>query len=162
MDEFDDRLAVLARETAAELERRAAHEGLSRVNERDHLQPACASAARALAAAWTPPAEVSTGFRFRSDLWPRLGGVDVTLLPVGKKPVAIEFKCGSGRDALGPCAWDALKLAFALQLGEISAGYLLAVTPTSDWALRFRPIKDRSFAPSPARLRSSEIAGPGF
>jgi hypothetical protein len=134
----DDHLIELARETAADLERRAVRDGLSRVNERDHLQSSCASAARVLAATWTPPAEVSTGFRFRSELWPRLGGVDLVLLYPTEKPVAIELKCGSGRDALGPCAWDALKLCFALQIGEASAGYLLAATPASDWALRFR------------------------
>jgi len=131
---LDECLTELATETAAELERRCARDGLSYVNERDHLQPSCASAARAIAGSWRPPAEVSTGFRFRSDLWPRLGGVDVALIFAGQKPVAVELKCGSGRNALGPCAWDALKLAFALQIGEASAAYLLAGTTTSDWA----------------------------
>ena len=52
--------------------------------------------------------------------------------------MAIELKCGSGHDALGPCAWDALKLAFALQIGEVSAGYLVAGTPADDWTLGHR------------------------
>lgn len=135
---LDECLSELATETAAELERRCARDGLNYVNERDHLQPCCASAAREIAGSWTPPAEVSTGFRFRSDLWPRLGGVDVALLFAGQKPVAVELKCGSGHNALGPCAWDALKLAFALQIGETSAAYLLAGTTATDWARRHR------------------------
>ena len=135
---LDECVTELATETAAELERRCARDDLSYVNERDHLQPCCASAAQAIAGSWTPPAEVSTRLRFRSDLWPRLGGVDVALLFAGQKPVAVELKCGTGRQALGPCAWDALKLAFALQIGETSAAYLLAGTTTRDWASGYR------------------------
>jgi hypothetical protein len=135
---LDHCLTELATETAAELGRCATRDGLNGLNERDHLQPRCASVARRIARRWTPPPRVSTGFRFSSPLWPRIGRVDIALLLPDTKPVAVELKCGSGRDALGPCAWDALKLAFALQTGEISAGYLLAATPTSDWTRRSR------------------------
>jgi hypothetical protein len=102
------------------------------------LQPCCPSVAQAIARRWTPPPRVSTGFRFSSPLWPRLGRVDIALLLPDAKPVAVELKCGSGRDALGACAWDALKLAFALQTGGISGAYLLAATSTRDWTRRFR------------------------
>jgi len=71
-------------------------------------------------------------------LWPRVGGVDLALFLAGEKPVAVELKCGSGRNALGPCAWDALKLALALQIGEVSAAYLVAGTSAGDWAQGFR------------------------
>lgn len=134
----DTFLTELAIKTAAELGRRAAHDGLSRVNERDHLQPCCASVAESIAQSWMPPPRVSTGFRFSSPSWPRVGRVDVALLLPNDKPVAVELKCGTGPDALGPCAWDALKLAFAIQTGEISAGYLVAATTASDWTGRPR------------------------
>lgn len=126
-------LAELANETARELTRRVATEQLHRINERDHLQPCCSSVARAIAARWVPPATVSTSFRFRSPLWPRLGQVDVALLRGSEPPIAIELKCGGGRDALGPCAWDVLKLALALQSRLVSAGYLVAATTAADW-----------------------------
>jgi len=131
-------LTELATEAAAELARRAARDTLSGVNERDHLQPSCTSAARAIARTWTPLPQVSTSFGFSSPMWPRVGRVDIALLLQDEKPIAVELKCGTGRDALGPCAWDALKLAFGLQAEEISAGYLLTATTTSDWAKQFR------------------------
>lgn len=138
----DERLAALARETARELAVRAREHGLSRINERDHLQPACAAAARTLAAAWRPPALVSTSFRARSELWPRLGATDVALNFPDELPVALELKCGAGRDALGPCAWDALKLAVTLRIESVSAGYLVAAVPTSDWRAGIRALRD--------------------
>ncbi|HVS10943.1 MAG TPA: hypothetical protein VMS76_13830, partial [Planctomycetota bacterium] len=85
------------------------------------------------AARWVPPPAVSTSFRFQSPLWPRLGAVDLALLRSNELPIAIESKCGVGRDAFGPCAWDALKLALGLQGGAVSAGYLLAATTAADW-----------------------------
>jgi hypothetical protein len=130
-------LAELADETARELAGRA-RAGLDRINERDHLQPCCASVAHAIAARWAPPPTVSTSFRFQSQLWPRLGGVDIAFLLDGDMPIAIELKCGSGRDALGPCAWDALKLALGLQSAAVSAGYMLAATTAADWERRHR------------------------
>lgn len=131
-------LTDLATKTALELARRADRDRLSRVNERDHLQPCCALVARSIARSLTPPVAVSTTFRFQSRLWPRLGRVDIALLPADGQPIAIELKCGMGRDALGPCAWDALKLAFALQLGAVSAAYLLAASPAADWKNSYR------------------------
>jgi hypothetical protein len=70
---------------------------------------------------------------FQSSLWPRLGGVDIALLRGDERPIAIELKCGEGRDSLGPCAWDALKLALGLQSRVVAAGYLLAATTAADW-----------------------------
>jgi hypothetical protein len=64
--------------------------------------------------------------------------VDIAFLLGGDMPIAIELKCGSGRDALGPCAWDALKLALGLQSGAVSAGYMLAATTAADWESRHR------------------------
>jgi hypothetical protein len=125
-------LSELANETARELAGRA-RAGLHRINERDDLQPCCASVARAIAARWEPVPAVSTSFRFQSPLWPRLGGVDIAFLRGDEMPIAIELKCGSGRDALGPCAWDTLKLALGLQSGAVSAGYMLAATTAADW-----------------------------
>ena len=130
-------LAELASETARELAGRA-RAGPRRINERDDLQPCCASVARAIAARWAPPPTVSTSFRFQSPLWPRLGRVDIALVLDGEMPIAIELKCGGGRDALGPCAWDALKLAVGLQIGAVSAGYMLAATTAADWESRHR------------------------
>jgi hypothetical protein len=104
-------LIELADETARELARRANAGRLARVNERDHLQPSCSSAALIVAKHRLPGSTVSTSFRFQSSLWPRLGMVDIALSRGDEPPTALELKCGAGRDALGPCAWDALKLA---------------------------------------------------
>lgn len=135
---LDELMTALADETARELSQRARARGLSCVNERDHLQPACAAASRTLAPGWRPPALMSTSLRPRSEWWPRLGAIDVALTFPDELPVALELKCGGGRDALGPCAWDALKLAFLLQSDAVSAGYLLAAMPTSDWQAAIR------------------------
>ncbi|MCZ7590560.1 MAG: hypothetical protein M5U27_17230 [Gaiella sp.] len=59
--------------------------------------------------------------------------MDLALLGSGELPIAIELKCGVGRDALGPCAWDALKLALGIHSDALSAGYLLAATTVADW-----------------------------
>jgi hypothetical protein len=126
-------LIELASETARELARRANAGRLASVNERDHLQPSCSSAALTVAKRRLPGSTVSTSFRFQSSLWPRLGTVDIALLRGVEPPSALELKCGAGRDALGPCAWDALKLALGIQSRVLSAGYLLAATTTADW-----------------------------
>ena len=60
--------------------------------------------------------------------------MDIALLRADGPPTALELKCGAGRDALGPCAWDALKLALGIQVGVLSAGYLIAATTAADWA----------------------------
>jgi len=126
-------LTELANATSRELTERANAALLGRINERDHLQPSCSSVARAIAKHWVPQSAVSTSFRFRSPLWPRLGSVDIALLSGDQPSIGIELKCGGGRDALGPCAWDALKLALGVQSRVLSAGYLLAATTAADW-----------------------------
>lgn len=129
----DQLLLHLATETAAELSARATRDRLSRVNERDHLQPSCLYAARAVAALWAPRSELSTTVPLASPAWPRVGRFDIAFLIPEQKPVAVELKCGTGRDAIAACAWDVLKLAFALQTGVISAGYLMAATTSAEW-----------------------------
>jgi hypothetical protein len=130
---FDELMSDLAHQTADDLSRLASEHALLRLNERDHLQPICASAARRVAQHYAAPLDVRTSFRFKSDLWPRLGAVDIAFVPRDAKPAFVELKAGSGRDALTACAWDAVKLAFALQLGEASGAYLLAASPATDW-----------------------------
>ena len=77
-------------------------------------------------------------------VWPRLGRVDLAL---GEgAPAFIEFKCGAGADALGPCAWDLIKLSVALGEGAASCGFLVAATTSGNWE---RPI------------RGAELLGPG-
>ena len=69
-------------------------------------------------------------------LWPRLGRVDLAL---GREtPAFIEFKCGAGPDALGPCAWDLIKLSVALDVGTARCGFLAAATTSEGWD---RPIR---------------------
>lgn len=70
--------------------------------------------------------------------WPRLGRVDVALGASPFLPAFVELKCGEGANALGPCAWDALKLAFALRLETTSAGFLVAATSAEMWR---RPVR---------------------
>jgi hypothetical protein len=135
--DIDALVVRIADETAAQISTRAANLRVQRVNERDHLQPACLLAASIAAAKESPPVIAKPGWRFSSPHWPRLGAVDVTLVLSEERPVALELKCGSGRDALGPCAWDVLKLAFALQIGAISRGYLIAATGAEDWSRTF-------------------------
>ena len=133
MSGFDAVVTELAEETADRLVRVAADSGLTRINERDHLQPTCAEAARRVASRAAVRLSAQTSYRFSSALWPRLGAVDVAFVPERGAPAFVELKAGSGRNALAACAWDAVKLAFALQLGEAAAVYLLAATPASDW-----------------------------
>jgi hypothetical protein len=134
-----DRLLVdLARETAVEVARLACERELARVNERDHLQPSCTRAARTVGSSLPRDLIVSTSLGFKSPLWPRLGRVDLAFVSGEETPVAVELKSGAGRDALAACAWDAVKLAFMLRHQQVSAAYLLAATPASDWALGLR------------------------
>jgi hypothetical protein len=81
---------------------------------------------------------VSTSLGFKSPLWPRLGRVDLAFVSGEETPIAVELKSGAGRDALVACAWDAVKLAFMLRHQQVSAAYLLAATPASDWAVGLR------------------------
>ena len=69
-------------------------------------------------------------------LWPRLGRVDLAL---GEDAgTFVEFKGGGGPDALGPCAWDLIKLCVALDEGTASCGFLVAATTLENWD---RPIR---------------------
>lgn len=62
-------------------------------------------------------------------------------LPV-RQPVAVELKCGDTNDTFGPCAWDALKLALALQSGAISEAFLVAATTADQWT---KPVRGAEF-----------------
>jgi hypothetical protein len=135
--DIDALVARIATQTAVEISTRAAKLRLHYVNERDHLQPACLLAASTEAAKYSPPVVAKPGWRFQSPLWPRLGAVDIALMLSEERPIALELKCGGGRHALGPCAWDVLKIAFALQVGAISHGYLIAATRAEDWSRAF-------------------------
>lgn len=134
----DSWVTQLAARTAEEISARSVRDGLSRVNERDHLQPSCALAARALAETWKPAPVVSTAVPLTCPAWPRVGRFDIAFIVGDQRPVVVELKCGTGRDAIAACAWDVLKVAFALQAGVISAGYLLAATTSAEWARRTR------------------------
>lgn len=136
--DFDDLLNELAHETACTLGNLASARRVAPLNERDHLHPSCVQAARNIAQASETPLEATTSLRIISPLWPRLGRVDLAFVSGGAGPVVVELKCGAGRDALAACAWDAVKVAFVLRLGEASAAYLLAAAPRSDWAFPFR------------------------
>jgi hypothetical protein len=65
--------------------------------------------------------------------WVGLGGVDVVFRWPDTKPAFVELKCGAKSDTLGPCAWDALKLASGISNGNAGTGYLLAALPTALW-----------------------------
>jgi hypothetical protein len=79
--------------------------------------------------------EVTTQLPAKCADWPSLGAVDIALTVSPNKPVWVELKCGSSRDALGPCAWDAAKCAFGLARGDASAAYLVAGTSAATWGL---------------------------
>jgi hypothetical protein len=131
----DELIAALTRETATDLEALAAERSLRWVNEPNHLQPTCAAVARRLAG---ERLTVSTTLHPRSPLWPKLGRIDLAFLAGEEPPIAVELKAKAGRDGLAACAWDAVKLAFHLLLGQVATGYLIAATPTSDWERKRR------------------------
>jgi hypothetical protein len=97
--------------TAAAVQRLALRDGLTSVNERDHLQPCCADVARTLARSLDPTPAVSTQLRVEFAAWPRLGSADVALQWPEQLPALIELKCGAGPNAAGQVVWDAAKLA---------------------------------------------------
>jgi hypothetical protein len=134
----DHLLIDVARETAVEVARLARERELAWVNERDHLQPSYTRAARRVVSSLPTDLIVSTSLGFKSPLWPRLGRVDLAFVSGEGTPIAVELKSGAGRDALAACAWDAVKLAFMLRHQQVSAAYLVAATPASDWALGLR------------------------
>jgi hypothetical protein len=78
--------------------------------------------------------------------WPRLGGVDIALVVPGTAPAFLELKCGTSSDALGPCAWDLLKLALATRQGDCAVGYLMAATRQKWWRAPSRGVE--FFSPS--------------
>lgn len=141
MKSFDPFLVELVAATATKLERIAAEKRLDRVNERDHLQPAFVLTGRRLAALEHPSLTVSTQLKLVFAEWLRLGGVDATVRS-DESTALIELKCGPGRDTLGPCVWDALKLSFARMRREASAAYLIAGAPASSWN---KPIRGCEF-----------------
>lgn len=98
--DFDDLLTELARETASAVGNLATARRVTWLNERDHLQPSCAHAARNIAQASEAPLEATTSLRIISPLWPRLGRVDLAFVSGAAKPVVVELKCGARRDAL--------------------------------------------------------------
>lgn len=138
----DKLLTDVVERTARDLEQLASDRGLKKVNERDHLQPSSAAAARSAVKDYWPTATVSAQWEVAFEAWPRLGNVDITMGPADQTPVLIELKCGAGTDAAGECVWDATKLAFALQCGSASEAYLLAGAPVADWE---RPIRGAEF-----------------
>lgn len=70
--------------------------------------------------------------------WPRLGSVDLAVTWPNADRILVELKCGTNRDSLGPCIWDAAKLALALLRGEGTRAYQLAGAPEASWK---RPIR---------------------
>lgn len=123
-------------EVAREIERRAGDDGLDRIVEA-HLEDAANDVLRRDPADLPVRRQAPHGL---DALWPRLGRVDLAL--GGATPAFIEFKCGGGRDALGPCAWDLIKLSVALDEGTASCGFLVAATTSEGWD---RPIRGAEF-----------------
>lgn len=82
---------------------------LAWVNERDHMDPACRCAGSELAVVSEPVPRFSKGVKPAYADFPRLGGVDV-IVDWSDFRAAVELKCGSGKKAVLPCAWDAVKL----------------------------------------------------
>ncbi len=133
--ELDLFVVRVAEEVAARLTSQALIEGWTRIGEQRHLQPVTAAVARDFAEQTTPAIVVRTAYPLRSDEWPLLGPGDLALTgDEDGAPAIVELKAGSDRNALGPCSWDALKLAFLLRRGLITAGYLLATAPLEIWS----------------------------
>lgn len=109
-----------------------------RMNERDDLQRVARDTLKELAAGQPGPVQVQTGRPLDyPQHWPRLGRVDIAL-SAPHWTVFLELKCGSKKDALGPCAWDVLKCALALRQGTASHAYLLAATTSALWKVPLR------------------------
>jgi hypothetical protein len=120
---------------APAIARRVERDAGDRVRERD-LERACVGALRELAP--KPGAVWQQGDHGLRERWPCLGPVDVCLADGPGPPAFVELKCGSRADALGPCAWDLVKLAVALGAGTASAGFLVAATTLAQWERRVR------------------------
>jgi hypothetical protein len=127
--------AVLRRagaEVAGDIERRAGEDGLERIVEA-HLEDAADAVLRRDPAGLPVRRQAPHGL---DAVWPRLGRVDLAL--GADAPAFVEFKSGGGPDALGPCAWDLIKLSVALDEGAASCGFLVAATTSDNWDLPIR------------------------
>ena len=133
--ELDLFVVRVAEEVAARLTSQALIESWTRIGEQRQLQPVTAAVARELAQQTRPAIVVATAYPLHADEWPLLGPGDLALtVDEDGAPAIVELKAGSDRNALGPCSWDALKLAFLLQRGLITVGYLLATAPLEIWS----------------------------
>jgi ADP-ribosylglycohydrolase len=132
-DWIEERVRDVAAESAAELERHCATAGLVRANERDQLQRCCTRATERLAAGWEPSPELTPKTFGNPIGWVGLGLVDVVLRWPDLPPTFVELKCGATNDTLGPCSWDALKLASGVLAGNAGTGYMLAGLPATLW-----------------------------
>jgi hypothetical protein len=130
---IEERVRAIAAETAAELERHCAEAGLVTANEQKQLQPCCTRATQRLTAGWEPSADLSSKKFGDAVDWVGLGLVDVVLRWPDNRPTFIELKCGATKDTVGPCSWDALKLATGLLACNAGTGYLLAGMPATLW-----------------------------
>lgn len=118
---------------ARRLEQVAREKGLTRINERDHLQPAAAAILKATHPLYALPIGATENEAHGlGEEWPRLGKVDIALGRPPLLPAFVELKCAE----LGPCAWDVLKLAFCLRRERASAGFLMAAAPAEVWSSR--------------------------
>jgi hypothetical protein len=120
---------LLARGCGA-IARRIEQGAPDRLAERD-LERACVAVLRERAVA--PVSVWQQGDHGLRERWPCLGPVDLCVGDPSEPPAFVELTCGSGSDALGPCAWDLVKLAVALDAGTASAGFLIAATTAARW-----------------------------
>ena len=123
--------------TATRLERIAYGHGLSYVNEQSHLDPHFRQALNEVALS------SASAYRFSKPKvatgeWPRLGSVDVGIEDGDGELTLVELKSGKGKDALGPCAWDAAKLAYLLEAGAAADAFLVAGTTLANWEAPIR------------------------
>lgn len=130
---LDARLAELAEATAREVEAYCAAAGVSTANEQKHLDPCCKATAKALAGTWEPAPVFSTNAFGDTLGWIGLGNVDIVVVWDETPQTFLELKCGFDKDALGPCAWDVVKLAAGLLNGNAGTGYMLAGAPAAQW-----------------------------
>lgn len=153
----DEHLVQLALETAVELERSCSELAIGHATESKHLDPTCKRVAKRLAPTWSPIASVGP-YGFGDKLgWIGLGNVDVVFRRPDLLPTFLELKCGAKSDSLGPCVWDAVKVAAGVLAGNAEAGYLLAGAPLAQWQ---KPILGAQLFDSRAwRTSGSEIRG---
>lgn len=137
----------LTRETLAEIATRAAgclaegqYEG--NLTEQRHLDPCFRRVASSVLGASPTVTAVRGQLPARLDAWPRLGKFDLAAEWFDSGWSAFELKCGVGRDALGPCVWDAAKCALALAEDPlISEAFLVAAAPRASWSAPIRGVE---------------------